>query len=116
MSRASPQSVSQTLTENKPDWGISLQQGKHQGLINFATFEKIQMRLKGKSYAAARPDLNEEFPLRGAVVHCAECGSAMTASFSTSKTGAKHAYLHVLQAKLWQLPQIHQTRKTGKPV
>lgn len=75
----------------KPDWGVSLQQGKHEGLVNFETFEKIQMRLKGKSFAAARPDLNRQFPLRGSI-ECADCDSPMTASFSTSKTGAKYAY------------------------
>ena len=74
-----------------PAWGVPWRQGHHEGLVSVATFEKIQERLKGKSYAAARPDLDAEFPLRGAV-ECAECDRPMTSSFSTSKTGAKHAY------------------------
>lgn len=75
----------------RDEWNVPLQQGKHEGLVSFEIFEKIQERLKGKTYAAARPDLNAEFPLRGAV-ECADCDKPMTGSFSTSKTGAKHAY------------------------
>lgn len=75
----------------RPEWGVSLRPGKHEGLIDFATFEKIQQRLKGKSYAAARPDIRADFPLRGSV-ECADCQRPLTAGWSTSKTGAKHAY------------------------
>ena len=75
----------------KPEWGISLRQGKHEGLISFEDFEVIAERLKGKAYAPVRKNLNEDFVLRGAVA-CADCSNPMTACWSKSKTGAKHAY------------------------
>ncbi len=73
------------------DWGVSRREGKHEGLISYQTFEKVQARLAGKAYAPARADINEQFPVRGAV-ECADCGHALTACFSKSKTGAHHPY------------------------
>ncbi|SFF97046.1 Resolvase, N terminal domain [Novosphingobium sp. CF614] len=75
----------------RPEWGVSLRKGKHEGLIDFATFEKIHARLKGRSYAAARPDISADFPLRGCV-SCADCERPLTANWSRSKTGDKHPY------------------------
>lgn len=75
----------------RPEWGVSLRQGKHEGLISFETFQKIQERLEGRAYAPARSDINHDFPLRGAVA-CACCGHPMTACWSKSKTGTKHPY------------------------
>ena len=75
----------------RPEWGVSLRPGKHDGLISFETLEKIQERLSGKAYAPARADINEDFPLRGAVV-CGDCGNPLTANWSKSKTGKRHAY------------------------
>ncbi len=74
-----------------PEWGVSLREGKHEGLISFATFEKIQARLNGQAYAPARPDLSADFPLRGSVA-CADCDRPLTSCWSKSKTGAKHPY------------------------
>ena len=67
--------------------------GKHEGLITYETFLKIQERLEGKAYAPARADLNAHFPLRGAVV-CSDCSKPLTACFSKSKTGKRHPYYH----------------------
>ncbi len=75
----------------RPEWGVSLRPGKHDGLISYETFLKIQERLEGRAYAPARADLNESFPLRGSVV-CGDCGKPLTACFSKSKTGARHPY------------------------
>ncbi len=75
----------------RPDWGISLRPGKHEGLVSFETFLKANERVNGKAYAPARADLSEDFPLRGAV-RCASCGHSMTANWSTSKSGKRHAY------------------------
>ncbi len=74
-----------------PDWGVELRKGKHEGLISFETFERIQKRLKEGSYAPMRADISEDFPLRGAV-SCACCGKPLTACWSKSKTGARHPY------------------------
>jgi hypothetical protein len=78
------------MIEYEP-WGVSLREGKHEGLISFATFEAIQDRLNGKAYAPARTDLNADFPLRGAVA-CASCRNNLTACWSTGKVGTKHPY------------------------
>ncbi len=75
----------------KPDWNISLQPGRHPALITLAQFEAIERRLKEESYVPARPDISHDFPLRGAVA-CACCARPLTACWSTSKTGKKHAY------------------------
>ncbi|MCT4558424.1 MAG: recombinase family protein, partial [Pelagimonas sp.] len=48
-------------------WGVSVRQGEHEGLISFATFERIQDLLEGKRRPAARKDFNEDFPVRGFV-------------------------------------------------
>jgi site-specific DNA recombinase len=74
-----------------PEWGVSLRKAKHEGLVSFETFERIQLRLKQGSYAASRPELHADFPLRGAVA-CACCSKPLTACWSRSKTGAKHPY------------------------
>ena len=74
-----------------PSWGVNLREGKHEGLISFATFEKIQQRLEQGARAPARKDINKDFPLRGAV-QCGDCGKPLTACWSKSKTGKKHPY------------------------
>lgn len=78
------------MVEHEP-WGVTRREGKHEGLVSYATFEKVQERLQGKAYAPARANLNESFPARGAV-ECADCGRALTSCFSKSKTGARHPY------------------------
>ena len=75
----------------KPEWDIPLRKGKHEGLISLETFQRIQDRLNEKPKAAARKDIRADFPLRG-MVSCAECQKPLTSCWSTSKTGAKHAY------------------------
>jgi site-specific DNA recombinase len=76
---------------DNPKWGISLRKAQHEGLVSLETFEKIQDNRKSQSKAPARKDINEDFPLRGAVV-CADCGNPYTACWSTSSTGVKHPY------------------------
>ncbi len=75
----------------RPEWNVSLRPGKHEGLVSFETYEKVQERLQGRAYAPARADVNADFPLRGAVA-CDDCGHPMTACWSKSKTGARHPY------------------------
>ena len=77
------------MIEYKP-WGVSLRQGNHEGMVTYETFLKIQERLTGRKHAPARKDLNKDFPLRGAV--SCECGNALTAAWSKSGTGKRHAY------------------------
>ncbi len=73
------------------EWGVSLRQGHHEGLIDYATFQAIQNRLTSTAKAPARKDISADFPLRG-FIQCDDCGEALTACWSTSKTGAKHPY------------------------
>ncbi len=72
------------------DWDVSLRPGRHEGLIDLETFQKIQERLKGSAYAPARKDINLDFPLRG-FVSCGECGHNLTACWSKGRK-AKHPY------------------------
>jgi site-specific DNA recombinase len=62
-------------------WGVSLRPGQHKGLISFETWQRIQDRMNGKSYAPRRRNLNADFPLRGHVA-CADCNTPLTACWS----------------------------------
>ena len=75
-----------------PSWNVGLREGRHQGLISFETFRKIQDRLNGKARAPVRKDLNVDFPLRGSVV-CGDCGTPLTACWSRGRGGAYPYYL-----------------------
>ncbi|MEM9968823.1 MAG: zinc ribbon domain-containing protein [Pseudomonadota bacterium] len=72
-------------------WDVSILKGQHEGLISLSTYHKIQERLNGKPKAPLRKDINADFPLRGFVL-CAECEKPLTACWSKSRTGRKHAY------------------------
>ncbi|MBL1419271.1 MAG: recombinase family protein [Alphaproteobacteria bacterium] len=74
-----------------PNWGISLREAKHDGLIDFETFEKIQNRINSDARIPARADISEDFPLRGFIA-CNDCGNALTACWSKSQTGKRYPY------------------------
>ncbi|AFO87169.1 putative resolvase [Phaeobacter inhibens 2.10] len=76
--------------EHEP-WGITRRKGHHEALISLETYQIIQERRNGKGIAAKRPDINEDFPLRGSVV-CACCDKPMTAYFARSATGKRYPY------------------------
>ena len=75
----------------RPDWGVSLRPGRHEGLISLETYQRIQQRLRAGAKAPARADISADFPLRGFVL-CGDCERPMTSCWSTSKTGKKHPY------------------------
>ena len=75
-----------------PSWDISLRKGRHDGLISFETYQKIQERLGGNAKVPARKNLNADFPLRGAVV-CGDCDSPLTACWSKGKSKLYAYYL-----------------------
>ena len=94
-----PSRVTEILTRpvyagylSAPDWKVPLQKGRHEALISFETYQKIQSRLKGQSHAAQRRDLNEDFPLRGSVV-CGHCNAPLTASWSKGRKSEYPYYL-----------------------
>lgn len=72
-------------------WNVSRRKGRHQGLISFDTFQRIQDRLNGGAKAPARPDINADFPLRGFVL-CNDCKNPLTACWSTGRGGTRHPY------------------------
>ncbi len=73
-------------------WGVSLRQGRHDPLISYETYLKIQDRLKGGSNAPQRKDISADFPLRGAVV-CGECNGPLTSCWSKGRNGHYPYYL-----------------------
>ncbi len=91
--------VNQLLTQplyagyiSAPNWNIKPRKGHHEPLIDLDTFNAIQERLKGKARAAARADINTDFPLRGHVC-CASCSEPMTANWSKGSHGSYPYYL-----------------------
>ena len=60
-------------------WNLHLVPEKHEALVSFDTYRRVQDRLNGTAYAPARKDLSEDFPLRGFIT-CACCEKPMTAS------------------------------------
>ena len=75
-----------------PEWGIYRLPAKHEPLIDFATFLKIEKRLgRGDDVAPNRPDVMEAFPLRG-FVNCACCDRPMTAAYARGSKGKRYAY------------------------
>ena len=74
-----------------PNWDVSLRKAQHEALISFATWQKIQDRLKSGAKAPARKDISADFPLRGFVL-CGDCGGPLTACWSQSRTKKKHPY------------------------
>ncbi|CFX23556.1 Resolvase domain [Candidatus Filomicrobium marinum] len=67
-----------------PLWGIVLQKGRHEPLVSFETFQKVQERLSGPPKAPVRKSTTEDFLLRGFTT-CGECGHPMTAAFSKGR-------------------------------
>ena len=76
--------------EHEP-WGVSRRKGHHEPIISLTTFEKIQERKNARPIAAAKQNIHEDFPLRGAL-NCACCNQPMTACWSRSGTGKRYPY------------------------
>ncbi|MGH1351649.1 MAG: recombinase family protein, partial [Methyloligellaceae bacterium] len=67
-----------------PDWGINMQPGKHEALISYETYQRIQERLNTQAKVPARKAICNDFPLRGFVT-CGKCNHVMTAAWSQGK-------------------------------
>ncbi len=76
--------------EHEP-WGITRRKGHHEGLISLETFERIQSRKAERQIAPARTDINQDFPLRGAVT-CSCCDRPLTSCWSRSASGKRYPY------------------------
>lgn len=92
------QKVTQILTQplyagymSAPEWGMYRIPAKHEPLIGYETFLKIEDRLRGRQpVAPQRADLNDDLPLRG-FVNCACCDRPMTAAWAKGRNG-RYAY------------------------
>ncbi len=74
-------------------WNLPLKKAKHEGLITFETFQRIQDKINGKSKAPARSSLEQDFPLRG-YVNCSSCDEPMTACWAKGKVGTLYPYYY----------------------
>ncbi len=77
---------------DKPEWGLSLVKGKHEALISYETYQKIQERLNKQAKVPARANINEDFPLRGFVT-CACCKQPMSGCWSKGRNASYPYYL-----------------------
>ncbi|MBI1208205.1 MAG: recombinase [Azospirillum sp.] len=75
-----------------PSWQIHMEPGKHEALIDYATFMRVQDRLAGRAKAPKRVDIREDFPLRGFVA-CDCCGEPYTSCWSKGSTKRYPYYL-----------------------
>ena len=75
----------------RPEWGVDLRNGHHEGLVSLEAWQAAQDRIDGAKRAPVRKDINADFPLRGFVL-CGDCNNPLTANWSKSKTGKKHPY------------------------
>ncbi len=71
--------------------GFENHPGKHEPLISYQTFSRVQEVLDGKQPTPARKDLNKDFPLSG-FVNCGCCERPLTAAWSKSRNGTLHPY------------------------
>lgn len=71
-------------------WGINLVPAKHESLISFETFKKIQNLHANNTRVPARKDIQDDFPLRGFVT-CGCCDEPMTSCWSKGRN-AKYPY------------------------
>ncbi|MDX8353966.1 recombinase family protein [Cognatiyoonia sp. IB215182] len=66
--------------------------GQHDALISMETFEKVQSRRAGATYAPKRANIGDDFALRGAVA-CGCCGVALRSSWTKGSTKRYPYYL-----------------------
>lgn len=76
-----------------PNWGIHNHPGKHEALISFEEWTKIQKRLNDTQVTAPfRKDVNRDFPLRNFVT-CSCCEAPMTAGWTKGRNKYYGYYL-----------------------
>jgi len=67
-----------------PKWDIPLKKGKHEGFIDYETFQIVQNKLHKKAKPRLRSDYNVDFPLRGFAL-CDSCHKPLTASWNKGR-------------------------------
>ncbi|MEM9148029.1 MAG: recombinase family protein [Pseudomonadota bacterium] len=66
-------------------WDVHLIPAKHEPLITYEEYDRIQDRLAENKLVHVRKDVHEDFPLRGHIA-CSSCGHPMTGSWSKGRT------------------------------
>ena len=89
-----------------------MRKGRHDGLVGFETYEKIQARLKGTAKAPARKDINADFPLRGFIL-CNDCSKPLTACWSAGQK-TEISVLPLPYQGLCELSEINQARRSRR--
>jgi site-specific DNA recombinase len=74
-----------------PKWDVKRLKGKHRAIISIETFDRTQELLASTYRQPERRDISEDFVLRG-FISCTLCEGKLTAAWSTSARGKKHAY------------------------
>ncbi len=64
---------------------VSLRPAQNEPLISLETYQKIQDRMQEKAKLPGRKNLNEDFPLRGAV-RCSDCDNPLTACWTKGRS------------------------------
>lgn len=64
---------------------VSLRPAQNEPLISLETYQKIQKRMQERVNIPARKNLNEDFPLRGAV-RCSDCDNPLTACWTKGRS------------------------------
>jgi len=75
-----------------PAWGVTEREGKHEALISYETYLKIQRLHEEGKPVRSSVSLQEDFALRGAI-NCDDCDSTLTACWSK---GRKKKYPYYL--------------------
>ena len=75
---------------NAPEWNIHMVKARHEPLISFETYQRVQEKLKEKAKMPARKDISEDFALRG-FVRCECCNNHLTSCWSKGRS-AKYPY------------------------
>ncbi|NOR61570.1 MAG: recombinase [Rhodobacteraceae bacterium] len=65
-------------------WKLNLIKAKHEALISYDTFQKIQTRRQAVAQVPTRKNINEDFPLRGFIT-CGHCENPLTACWSSGQ-------------------------------
>jgi site-specific DNA recombinase len=66
-----------------PEWQVARRLGHHEPIISVEVLEKVQQRLKGRTFKCRTN--RDDFPLRGTLL-CSKCGRLFTAGWTKGRT------------------------------
>jgi site-specific DNA recombinase len=77
--------LANTLYSGRVQAGEELFNGEHEAIIDVATFELVQSRLKQNSTVGGSPHRTKMESLLRGLIYCSSCGSAMYQTYSSNK-------------------------------